>query len=195
MPSLPPTLPSLRPCSHASCLPQLVVVLPLVLCCLSFLSCHRLPSGSASTCPSLVVLPHLVMPIFFTGVLASHQPKLFVMSPLVMPLPLICLHLHLTLHRHLSLRPSCVSCPVGCHVASHHTNASHPPAPPTLVVAPLLCLSSTLAGCRVASPHNSTLRLTASLPQRNSFQAVGLILIVKPNHVYNTRPMTMRRTL
>jgi hypothetical protein len=129
MPSLPQTLPSLRPHSHASCLPHLVVMLPLVLCRFSFSSCHRLPFGGASTCPLLVVLLLPVVPLFFSGVLASRPPRLFVVSPLMMPFPPICLYLRLSLHCCLSLRPSCVSCPAGCCIASHHADASHPPAP------------------------------------------------------------------
>ncbi len=146
--SLPPTLPSLRPYSHASCLPQLVVVLPLVL--------RHLPSGCASICPPFIALPPLIVPLFFSGALASCPPRPFVMSPLVMLLPPVCLRLHLSSHRCLSLHPPCISCPSGCRIASHYNNASCPPVLPTLVapsplVVPLLCLLSTLAGCHAAS--------------------------------------------
>jgi hypothetical protein len=136
-PSLPPTLPSLHPCSHASCLPQLVVMMPLVLC--------RLPSGGASICPPLVAPPHLVVPLFFSGALASCLPWLFVLSPLMtLPLP-VRLCLRLSLHRHLSLCPSCISCPAGCHVAPHYLNAYCLPAPPTLIApSPLIATLSCL---------------------------------------------------
>jgi hypothetical protein len=100
MPSLPPTLPSHFPCSHTSCLPWLAVMLPLVLRCLSFLSLYRLLSSGASTCPPLVVLSPLVLPLFFSGVVATCLPRLAVMSPLVMPPPSIRLHLHLSSHCH-----------------------------------------------------------------------------------------------
>ncbi len=155
-PSSPPTLPSLCPCSHVSHLPQLVFVLPLVLCHLSFLSRHRLPSSGASIYPPIVVLPPLVMPFFFSGAHASHPPQLFVVSPHIMPPPPDRLYLCLSLNHHLSLRPSCISCPAGCHVASHYIDASCLPAPPTLfalspLVAPLSCLLSTLAGYHVPS--------------------------------------------
>jgi hypothetical protein len=144
----PPTLPSLRPHSHASCLPQLVLALPLVLC--------RLPSGGVSICPPLVAPPPLIVPLFFSGVLASCLPQLFVMSPLVMPLPPVHLRLFLSSHCRLSLRPSCISSPAGCRVASHYADTSCWLAPLTLIallplVAPLSCLLSTLAGCHVAS--------------------------------------------
>ncbi len=67
MPSLPPTLLGLHPQSHASHQPQLIVVLPLVLRCLSFLSCHYLPFGGASTCPLLVTPPSLIVSLFFSA--------------------------------------------------------------------------------------------------------------------------------
>ena len=90
-PLLHPTLPSLHPCSHASCLPQLVAVLPLVL--------HCLPLKGTSSCPPLIAPPPLVVPLFFSGALASCPSPLFVMSPLVMPPPPVCLCLQLPLHR------------------------------------------------------------------------------------------------
>jgi hypothetical protein len=110
MPSSPPTLPSFCLYSYASCLPRLVVVLPLVLHHLCFLSRHCLPSGSASTCPLLVALPPLIVPLFFSGMLASCPPWLCVVSSLVTLLPSVCLRLHLSLHHRLSSRPSHVSC-------------------------------------------------------------------------------------
>jgi hypothetical protein len=137
-PSLPPTLPNLCPCSRASCLPQLVVVLPLVLC--------HLPSGVTSICPPLIKPLPLIMPLFFSGALTSHLPWLFGVSCLVMPPPLVRLCLHLSLHCCLLLRPSCNSCPAGCHVASHYNNASCPPVPPTLI-APLPLLRPSCASC------------------------------------------------
>jgi hypothetical protein len=146
-PSSPLTLPSLHPCSHASCLPQLVVMLPLVLC--------HLPSGGASICPPLVAPPHLVVPLFFSGALTVHLPRLFLVSSLVTLPPPIRLCLRLSSHRCLLLCPSCIFCLAGSRVASHYVDASCPPAPQTLVVpwplvAPLSCLLSTLAGCCVA---------------------------------------------
>jgi hypothetical protein len=153
MPLLPSTLPSLRPCSHASRLPRLGVMLPLVLRRVSFSSSHHLPFGGTFTCPPLIVLPPLFVPLFFSCAVASHPPQLFVVSPLVMPPLPICQRLHLSLHRCFSLHPFCAFCLAGCHVASHHVAASCPLAPPALVaslplVAPLLCLLSFLAGCR-----------------------------------------------
>ncbi len=173
MPLSPPILPSLCPHSHASCLPRLVVVLPLVLRRLSFSSCHHLLSGGASTCPFLVAPPPLVMPLFFSGVLASHPPRLFVVSPLIMPPPPVHLRLRLSLHCCLSLGPSHVSYLASYHIASHPTDASCPPVPLTLIAplplfAPLSCLSSNLAGCRVAFPHDGASSLPAPLPPRNS---------------------------
>ncbi len=200
MPSLPPPLLSFCHCSHASRLPKLVVLLPLVLRYLTFLSCHCLLSSGASTCPPLIALLPLVVPLFFSGAVASHPPRLFFMSPLVTLPPPVCLHLCFSLHHRLSSHPSHASCLAGCCVAPHHTDTSRPPAPPTLIaspplVAPLLCLLSTLAGHLVASPHDGTSRLPAPLPPRNSLQAVGLILIVKLNCIYNVRPAIMRSTL
>jgi hypothetical protein len=173
MPSLHPTLTSLHPCSHVSHLPRLVVVLPLVLRCLSFSSCHRLPSGGAYTCPHLVAPPPLLVSLFFSGVVASRPPRLFFVSPLLTPLPTICLRLCLSLHHCLSLCSSCASCPAGCCIAPHYANASCLLAIPTLVellplVAPLSCLLSTLAGCCVASPHDGATHLPAPLPPKNS---------------------------
>jgi hypothetical protein len=106
MPSSPPTLPSLGPCSHASCLPQLVGMLPLVFRHLRLLLCHRILSDGASTCPPLIALLPLVVPLFFSGAAASCPPRLFVVSPLIMPPPPVCLCLHLSLHHRLS---SCLS--------------------------------------------------------------------------------------
>jgi hypothetical protein len=145
MSSLPPALPSLHPHSHAACLHQLVVMLHLVLRHLSFLSHHCLLSGSISTCPPLVAPLPLVVPLFVSGAVTSCPPRLFVVSPLVTPLPPICLRLRLLSHCCLSLCPSCTPCPAGCCIASHHVDASCPPAPPALdvqwlFVAPLSCL-------------------------------------------------------
>ncbi len=98
MPLSPPTLLSLCLHSHASCLTLLVAVFPLVLCCLSFLTCHCLPSGGTSTCPLLVAPPPLVVLLFFSGALASCPPRLFVLSSLITPLPPVRLRLHLSLH-------------------------------------------------------------------------------------------------
>jgi hypothetical protein len=148
-PSLPPLLPILHPHSHASCLPQLVVKLPLVL--------RRRLSSGATICPPLVTLPPLVVPLFFSsGALPSCPLRMFVVSPLMTPPPPVCLCLRLSLHRPLSLHPSYISCLAGCCVASHYVDVFCPPAPLTLVtplplVALLICLLSTLAGCCVAS--------------------------------------------
>jgi hypothetical protein len=127
MPLLPTTLPSLCPHSHASCLPWLVVVLPLVLHRLSCSSCHHLPSVGTSTCPLLIVPMSLVVPLFFSGELASCPAQLFLCHLLS------CHRLHLSSHCHLLLCPSRVSCLAGCRVASHHADASHVQVPPTLV--------------------------------------------------------------
>ncbi len=104
--SLPPTLKNLCPCSHASCLPRLAVVLPLVLCHLSFLLHHCLPSSSAPACPPLAVPLPLILPLFFSGAVASCLPRLVVVSPLITPPSSIRLNLCLSLHHHLSLCPS-----------------------------------------------------------------------------------------
>jgi hypothetical protein len=138
MPSLPPTLPSLRTCSHASHLPRMVVVLPLVLSPLSFSSRHHLLSVVASTCPPLIAPLPPAVPLFISGVLASRPPWLFVLSPLITLLPPVRLHLPLSLHHHLSLHPSCVSCLSGCCIASHHTNTSRPLAP-LITLTPPIC--------------------------------------------------------
>ncbi len=66
----------------------------------------------------------------------------------------------------LSPRPSCASCPAGCHVASRHTAASRPPLPPLLIALPppvrlrlRLSLHPSRAsypdGCRIASCHTA----------------------------------------
>ena len=60
-PSLPPTLPSHQSRSHATRLPRLVVVLPLVLCHLSFVS--RPPSSVGASV--------FIVPLFISGVVAS----------------------------------------------------------------------------------------------------------------------------
>jgi hypothetical protein len=130
MPSSPPTLPSLCPHSHTSCLPQLAVVLPLVLRCLSFLSCHRLPSNGISTYPPLAMPPPLpVPPLFF-----------LVQSPLVCPGCLLC---------HLSSRQRLL---FACATGSSHCTllmtfvllvvASPLIAPPNLVALLLLLCPS-----------------------------------------------------
>ncbi len=154
--------------------------MPLILRCLIFLSCHRLPSGGASTCPPLVVLQLPIVPLFFSCAVVSCLPRLFVMSPLIMPPPPVCLRLHLSLHHRLSLHPSRASCLACCSIASHHADATCLLALLTLVmpsplVAPLLCLSSTLACCCVASSHDGASHLPAPLPPKNSLQAMGLI--------------------
>jgi hypothetical protein len=123
-PSLPQTLPSLCPHPHASCLPQLVVLLPLVLC--------HLPPGGASICPPLGTPPPLVVPLFFSGALTSCLPWLFVVSPLVMPPPPVHLCLCLSLYHRLSLRPSHISFLAGCCIASHYVDASCLLAPPAV---------------------------------------------------------------
>jgi hypothetical protein len=133
MPSLPLTLLSFHPCSHASCLPQLVVMLPVILRCLSFLSRNCLLSGGASTCPPLVAPP----PLFIAPLLlwCTCLLSALAIGPVTSPQlpPPICLHLRLSLHHCLSSCPSHASCPAVCGIASHHANAAHPPAPPTLV--------------------------------------------------------------
>ncbi len=154
MSSSPPTLPSLRPRSHASCLPWLAVLLPLVLCPLLLMPrppiWQRLHLSTSHCTAASCCAP------LSSGAGASRPPWLFVLSPLVMPPPPVRLCLHFSLHPHLSLCLSNVISLAGCRVTSpHHANASRPPATPTLVVlsplvAPLSCLLSTLAGCCVA---------------------------------------------
>jgi hypothetical protein len=141
MPSLPPTLLSLCPHSHASCLPWLVVVLPLVIRPLRFLSCHHLPSGGTSTCPLLLKPLPLIIPPFFSGALApclllSHRcflsactsashctatshcaplaslVRLVVALTLILPMPLLRRRLKLSSCQCLFLRPSRASCPL-----------------------------------------------------------------------------------
>ena len=133
--------------SHATRLPWFVVVLPLVLCRLSFVSRHPPPSVSASVfitplhlwCGRLSSAPaacHVISYHAFAShrTAASHYP---ISSA-------SCLAgCHVVSH-HAPL-VSCASCPAGCCVASHHADSSQPPAPPPLVVtlpliSPLLSL-------------------------------------------------------
>jgi hypothetical protein len=104
MPLLPLTLPSLRPHSHASRLPWLDIVLPLVLCHLSFSSCHCLLSGGTSTCPTLIASPPLVCP-----------SSSLVCLPLVSSSSLSCCLL--SCHRIQSACASAFHCPVTSHRA------------------------------------------------------------------------------
>ena len=146
-PSLPPTLPSHQSRSHATRLPRLVVVLPLVLCRLSFVSRHPPPSVRASVfitplhlwcgrLSSALAACHVISYHAFAShrTAASHYP---ISSA-------SCLAgCHVVSH-HAPL-VSCASCPAGCCVASHHADSSQPPAPPPLVVtlpliSPLLSL-------------------------------------------------------
>jgi hypothetical protein len=130
----------------ASCLPApppLIVSPPLIAPLLHLLSgwllhhlssCSRLPSTcasasqriSASHCTPLLPLIRLVLA-----------------SPLIMPPSPVRLHLCLSSHCRLSLQSSCTSCPAGCHIASHHSAASHPPGPPPLIA--LLTLTAPLS--------------------------------------------------
>jgi hypothetical protein len=108
LPSLSPTLPSHGSCSHAACLPRLVVVLPLFLCRLCFLTCHHFPSISTSIfCHAT---PSLCDPLI-SGVVASCLPRLLVMSPLAT--------LRHSMHCYFSSHPSSASCLDGCHFGSH----------------------------------------------------------------------------
>jgi hypothetical protein len=125
MPSSPPILPSICPCSHASCLPHLAVVLPHVLRCLSFLSRHCLLPSGTSICPPLVALLPLFLPLIFAGVIASCLPWLVVVSPLITPLPSVCMRLCLSSHRRLSLCPSHAICSAGCPVAYQYIVHKH----------------------------------------------------------------------
>jgi hypothetical protein len=135
--------------------PPLIVLLPLIAPLLCLLSCWLLRH----------LLPCCHLPSAWAS--ASHRTplapltRLVVASPLATPPPHVCLRLHLSAHRHLSLCPPCASCLAGCCIASHHTNYSRLLASPTLVpvsplVAPVSCILSTLAGCCVASPYDST---------------------------------------
>jgi hypothetical protein len=172
MPSLPPTLPTLCPCSHASHLPRLAG------CCAT--SCppptwllvtplppiwRRLhPSTShcaaASSChaPLLLQCGGLLSTLTVCRVAsrcaaASRQPA---PPPLIRTAASHCVPLAPFVWLVVSVAP-------------HRANAFHlTAAPPTLVLVPLplvaphSCLSSTLAGCcHVASPHDGALSLPA----------------------------------
>ncbi len=189
MPSLPPTLTSLHP--HASCLPRL-----------GFRAASCPPPSQLLLTPLPLIRKRLHLSTSHCAAASHHAPLPLwcgclspaLASPLVLPPSLVCLCLR------LSLCPSHATCLDGCRVASHHTNASRLPGPLTLVaplplVAPLSCLLSTLAGFHVASPHDGASHLPVPLPPRNSVQAVGLILSVKPNCVYDARPAMVRSTL
>jgi hypothetical protein len=81
---------------------------------------------------------------------------LVVVSPLVMPPPLVRLRLRRSSHRHLSLCPSHAFCLAGCSIASCHTAVSRLPAPPPLIapppiIAPLLHLLSGWLLCHLSS--------------------------------------------
>jgi hypothetical protein len=92
MPLLPPTLATLRPCSHTSRLPRLVVELPLVLRHLSISSC---PTSHLAAPPPLAALPPHVVPLFIAGAVVYRPPWLFFMSPFVTLTPSVhwCLRL------------------------------------------------------------------------------------------------------
>jgi hypothetical protein len=154
-------------CCVASCPtpPQLLVTLPPpVWWCLHL----------STSCPSATFhcAPHLL----WCGCLSSTPAVCRVTSlytatsclpappPLIVPPPLIAL---------LScLLSSCLSRCLSSHQCLQSASASDSRCASPLV-APPLCLSSTLAGCRVASPHDGTLRLPAPMPPRNFLQAMG----------------------
>jgi hypothetical protein len=95
-----------------------------------------------------------------------------------MPPPLVRLSLRLSLHRHLSSRPSRASCPAGCCVTTHQANASRLPAPlplitPLPLTAPRLCLlsgwllrhlSSSCASASRCAPLAPLIRLVVASP-------------------------------
>ncbi len=115
MPLLPPTLPSLLPCSHASRLPRLVVGVASCPPLPWLLASHCLPSSGASTHPPLVAPPPLVMPLFFSagGLPLAPLVRLVVALLLFTPLrPSVHLCLRLSLPRRLSL------CPLFCLLSS-----------------------------------------------------------------------------
>ncbi len=127
-PPAPPTLVASSPLVAPLCCAPLVVHTGWLWCCL--LSCRRLSSAcaSASHCTA-----------------ASHRAPLaplvglVFVSPLVTLLSPVRLHLRLSPHRHLLLRPSYASFPAGCRVTSHHAPASRQPASLPLI-APLVRL-------------------------------------------------------
>ncbi len=91
--TLPPTLPSLHPHSHASCLPRLFVVLPLS--SVTSASCHATASHPAA--PSFVhfLLHHRLShaPLLLWCTCLSSAPldpivQLFVVLPLITPMQL-----------------------------------------------------------------------------------------------------------
>ncbi len=118
MPLSPPTLAPLRPCSHTSHLPRLVVGLPLVLRHLSILS--RLASNPAVPPPLAAPPPHVV-PLFIAGAVVYLPPWLFVMSPFVTPTSNSC-------HAITFSSYCALSCPLsaldGCHVESDATTTT-----------------------------------------------------------------------
>jgi hypothetical protein len=117
MPLSPPTLATLRPCSHTSRLPRLVVGLPLVFRHLSISSC---PANPAVPLPLAAPLPH-VLPLLIAGAVIYLPPRLFVMSPFVTPTSnsrhAITFSSYCTLSRPLSAL-------AGCHVESDATTTT-----------------------------------------------------------------------
>jgi hypothetical protein len=83
------------------------------------------PSCCTSTCPPLVLSLPLVLPLSFSGVVASHLPQLVVLSPLVTPPPSVHLRLCLSLHRRLSSHPSHAICLAGYCVPYQHIVHKH----------------------------------------------------------------------
>ena len=113
MPLSPPTLATLRPRSHTSRLPRLVVGLPLVL---RHLSISSRPASNPAVPPPLAAPPPHVVPLFIAGAVIYLPPRLFVMSPFVTPTSNSRHAITFSSYCALS-RPS--SALAGCHVESN----------------------------------------------------------------------------
>jgi hypothetical protein len=114
--------------------------------------------------------------------------------PLVTPPPPVRLRLRLLLHRRLSLRLSCASCPADCRVDSRHAAAFRPPAPlpliaPQPLTTPLLCLLSSwlshhFSSCRhLLSACASASHRTPPVPLVWLIVALTLIMPPPSNHL------------
>jgi hypothetical protein len=84
------------------------------------------------------------------------------------------------LHLHLSSCPSCSSCSAGCCIASHHANASHPSAPPPLILP--LSLSHLLSGwlSHHLSSHHHILSAFTSASHCATLTPLVWLVVVSP---------------
>ena len=172
MPSSPLIL--LSPFLLSCCLSQLIVVLSFVLCNLSFLSQHNLPSDGAFTVyhatTSCCATVHLLCSCSFSTLAVCHVAFCHTSSSqCTLLLPLVWLV--------VTLAPSHATYLAGCHVTSHNADASScPPVPLPLVIPlplilPLLFLSSFSGWLSCHLSSCLSLWLPASLPPMNFVQA------------------------